>query len=453
MLEYLLNFYYYDQNKIMRNGWKGYATMRQNRKNQWYYVLCLGIIFGLNEICYAGDYIVTKGDDPVGVSVADGKTSLRDAIAKANYFGGKSTITFDPNVYRIYVNSPLPSVKSEITIIGDSRTSLMCTNCSAFFIDGGTITLKNLQIVRGYAKGGDGGGGSHNTDGGGGGAAGMGGAIFIHSGKATCENVFIAFCQAVGGNGGSYLSNPGFFDQYNHMGGGGGGCGGNGTDAYIDLWDPQWNQWTGYPGKGGNGGIFGGIGGGQDGNSSVNGGEGAGGRGCASEQSKGGNGGFGGGGGGGTYAGNGGFGGGGGGSWFSAGQGGLFGGDGLKDTVQYSFEGGGGGAGLGGAVFARSGTELNLLNCKFSGNKAIGGSGFGQSKKGLGKGGAIFVMDGASAKAVNVTFDNNDASDDGVSVGSLKLLCDTNDVWGNVTSDGSTAFPPVSSNSNWRFYE
>ena len=431
----------------MRNGWKGYATMWQNRKKRWWYLACLGMVLGLNLSGYAVIYVNSTLDDSTGEH-----PTLRYAIQQAMKTNEKE-IVIRMYLFQININEPLPVVDHELSIVAEAMTTIRAHGCMIFFVSGESLSLKNLTLENGYHKGGNGGNGSHCTDGGGGGAAGMGGALLINSGKATCENVFFASCQAVGGNGGSYLSNPGFFDKYNYMGGGGGGCGGNGTDAYIDLWDPEWNQWTGYPGKGGNGGVFGGIGGGQDGNSSVNGGEGAGGRGCASEQSKGGNGGFGGGGGGGDYAGSGGFGGGGGGSWFSQGKGGLFGGDGLRDTLHYSYEGGGGGAGLGGAIFARTGTELNLLNCRFSGNKAAGGSGFGQSKKGLGKGGAIFIMDGASAKAVNVTFDNNDASDDGVSVGSLKPLCDTNDVWGNVTSDGSTAFPPVSASSNWMFFE
>lgn len=90
--------------------------------------------------------------------------------------------------------------------------------------------------------------------------------------------------------------------------------------------------------------------------------------------------------------GNGGFGGGGGsGGW--GGNGGIMGKNGFPGKAGFgggngSMEFGGGGAGLGGAIFVKSGI-LTLENTTFIGNMASGGNGI---NPGLGKGGAIFVV-------------------------------------------------------------
>ncbi len=75
---------------------------------------------------------------------------------------------------------------------------------------------------------------------------------------------------------------------------------------------------------------------------------------------------------------------------------------------------GGGGAGLGGAIFVRSGS-LVMSECALTGNAAtggMGGSGFESGGvDGQGAGGALFVSVGATATLVDPTFSGNSAAD------------------------------------------
>ncbi|NJM62791.1 MAG: hypothetical protein HC849_25495 [Oscillatoriales cyanobacterium RU_3_3] len=68
---------------------------------------------------------------------------------------------------------------------------------------------------------------------------------------------------------------------------------------------------------------------------------------------------------------------------------------------------GGGGAGLGGAVFLSEGGRFIVGNSSFSKNSATGGTG---NQNGQGRGGAIFVQSGGTLTHNNVTFTNNTAS-------------------------------------------
>lgn len=402
----------------------------------------MGLMVGFSVSIYAADYIVDTAIDPLyHQNYTD--MSLRRAVGLANNQTGKSTITFKSNLVTINLDGPL-TIRGDVTINGKNQIFLVCNNCSAFLVDGGSLFLKNLIVHSGSSKGGNGGVG---LVGWGGGAAGMGGGLFVNKGKADCEKVSFINCKAIGGNGG-YFSGNIMEMLYDHPnGGGGGGMGHNGETSTASAY-----------GKGGNGGILGGLGGGQNGNTSLNGGEGAGGGGGESGDGNfyAGHGGFGGGGGGGLAAGNGGFGGGAGGCSWVKGSPGEFGGQ--------SYAGyGGGGAGLGGAIFVRANADLSMVDCFFWDNEAKGGEGgyeemvIGiQGYGGQGKGGAIFIMSGATASMKNCTFFFDKASNSANTVNHADSFHDTHSIYGVMTvftGEGSTAFPSLSSAADWMFYE
>jgi uncharacterized repeat protein (TIGR01451 family) len=314
---------------------------------------------------------------------------------------------------------------------------------------GGDLTLRNVTLRNGLAKGGDGAAG-------GGGGAGLGGAIF-NQGTLVIENSTINGNTARGGNGdgpssaggggGGVGGNGGDGNgNANGAGGGGGGFGGNGGAGNSaadtagggggttgDGGTPTAGTANGGTGGTGNGtsgtaatgaggGGGGGVGngdgnGGNGGAGSVGGGGGgAGGGGGNGNGGNGGSGGFGGGGGaGGSGSGSGtrgfgaagGFGGGGGGTGLfgsggGAGAGGFAGGAGNSTT-------GGGGAGLGGGVFNHGGT-LTINNSTFSGNTAVGG--LSSASAGSGLGGGLFNRNG-TATINHATFASNIAAQGG----------------------------------------
>ena len=332
----------------------------------------------------------------------------------------------------------------------------------------GNLILRNLYIVGFTAKGGDGASG-------GGGGMGAGGAIFVKGGSVTVENSTFSTNSAVGGKG-STQDNAGFGGGGGGLGGnggagvpgsggggGGGGSGGDGgspgeesgaggggggtlTSGFSGLGGLDGGQ-GGFNCGGNGGGPFqdgsaapcpggGGGGGGQvtgeiadiciktnggtGGAGNYGGGGGGGGfelfdeSGCTFG-SPGGNGGFGGGGGAAgiqEQGGSGGFGGGGGASGNHPGKGGTFGGD-ANDTNGTLASNGGGGAGLGGAIFSDNGTVI-VRNGTFTRNLAAAGSGgkfsgLTPGADGSDAGGAIFMLNG-SLSVENSTFANNAAA-------------------------------------------
>lgn len=88
---------------------------------------------------------------------------------------------------------------------------------------------------------------------------------------------------------------------------------------------------------------------------------------------------------------------------------------------------GGGGAGLGGAIFVADGGTLTLANSSFQNNAATGGAG---GNAGQGKGGAIFVMGSATATQCNSTYSGNTASAQQGVPGFMNA--DNNDAWGTI---------------------
>ena len=356
-----------------------------------------------------------------------GAGSLRQALLSANADGSATAgsphqINFSvPNGSTITVVSPFLVITNHVSINGLGVTNLTISGGGTsriFWIQNGTITIQNLTLANGYAKGGDGSGGG----------MGAGGAIFMHEGKEggtgsinlKLVNVNLTNNSALGGNGGSLPNGGGGGMGGNALGFGGGGVLGNGDSAGGSVTDasgdtPGTNGGLSIFGSGGrktdsfnaSSGSFGG-GGGYNIVSSGAGGFGGGGGGVSASV---GNGGFGGGG---SFSSNspskGGFGAGGG---QPLGIGGFGGGNGFNNI-------GGGGMGAGGAIFVTSG-RLNLTGVSFNNNTATRGNNGGK-----GYGGALFIFNKAdnggnaapgttndpSVSMCNVTFSGNTADDD-----------------------------------------
>lgn len=318
-------------------------------------------------------FIVTNSNDV-------GAGSLRQAILDANASTSADTIDMTQISGTILLNSALPKVTRSVTINGPGEDLLSISGQNLhrpFFINSGTVNLNNFTIINGLAKGGDGRLGRY----GGGGGAGMGGALI------TNVNVNLTL---------EHLT----FDGNTAQGGKGGGC--FTCNEHNNL--PYFNQgfYTDRFGYGG-AGAFSGI-------TNAVGLDGAFGSGGASGQYvsyptdviNAGNGGYGAGGGGGSvspvdvnYSGNT--------TYGTRGLGGKHGGDSApleQDLVNSLMTGlGGGGAGLGGAVFFR-GSHLVARNLTFANNTALRGGSYdqtvpifveGEAGDGSGKGAGLFV--------------------------------------------------------------
>jgi hypothetical protein len=411
--------------------------------------------------------------------------SLLAAIGSANGSSGPDTVQLGQGCTYVldhpnnnwYGPNGLPEIASDITIEGNGATIVRSASAVPFrffFVgadpaspqtDGyvspgpGALTLRNLTLTGGLARGGD--------SNGGGGGAGMGGAIF-NQGSVVIENSTLAddrvrggsaVSSAAGGGGGGIGSNSaaiigtgGGFGEGSFGGGlggtaGSGLCGGGGA---------------GFRSTGENGGAAsataGGAGGGLPTGTGGNGagpgagaaGDGSGGGGCGTFGSgssggdfgKGGfsggrggsGGGVGGGGGAGGFSGTdsggagGGFGGGGGSAPNNAGGGGGFGGGGgagggTAAAAPGGFGGGnariqagGGGAGMGGAIFNMQG-RLTVRNSTLTANRAVGGTG-NISHYGKGLGGAVFNLSGTFTATAS-TFAGNTAAHGGASIYNL----------------------------------
>jgi hypothetical protein len=413
--------------------------------------------------------------------------SLVLAIGFANLTGGSNVVQLGagctytltaPNNYW-YGPDGLPAITSNITIAGNGATIARSQAAGTppfrlFFVGAdpagattknyvspgaGVLTLQDVTVTGGLAKGGD-------SDGGGGGA-GMGGAIF-NQGTVLIENTTLTGNTAQGGSsvmadgvagpggggigaesfdglGGAFgPSAIGTFDCSSFFcGTGGTGTFGTGGGGGAGLAEGE-SGFTATAGAAGDGGGpmtgLGGAGGSGGGNQGGLGGDGSGGGGASantagqqgggfgdggvggSQDLVGGAGGVGGGGGqggasGGTApAGGGGFGGGGGGAVDGSGLGGGsggFGGGGAPGGAP-GFGGGsatsttaGGGAGMGGAIFNLQGS-VTVTNSTLAGNSAIGGAPGTPTipDPGKGIGGAVFNLNG-TLTATASTFASN----------------------------------------------
>jgi len=339
------------------------------------------------------------------------------------------SVTIDPANSRFFL-----VITNHMTIKGSGAANLTISGNGTnriFWIQNGTITLQDLTLADGYARGG----------GGAGGGMGAGGAIFMHEGKQDPTtatgvlsgsidlrllNVTLKNNQAIGGTGGTgAVAGGGLGGNGLSAGGGvlgnGGQSGGSVTNASGTAGfggeTPGTNGGIAIFGLGSNSGLVGSV------YTGMRTPPGFGGGGTEA-------GGFGGGAGVGNK---GGFGGGGGTSAVGSGRiGGFGGGNGsyLGGSGGFGGYGGGGaeggaGAGFGGAIFVASG-KLTLQGVTFDGNTATGGSGAGVIGKGKGYGGALFIFDKADnggtaapgttndpqVVACGVTYTNNSASDD-----------------------------------------
>jgi hypothetical protein len=327
---------------------------------------------------------VTVGNDN-GTGLVE--NTLSWAILQANTLPGNDIITLNTNV--VINNVMKRIIDSNITIQSDNirRTIDGGNSHIPLFIKSGNVIIQNLDIENGMARGGD------SEQGGAG--AGMGGSLFVYSGNVDVRNVNINNSQATAGQpnagvtgyggGGMFGYSTGFaggglFANGNNNSGGYGGYGNYQTPDIKFGTGGSYQSGTRHAGFGGGGACFTGSGG------------------------------FGGGGGCGDYFSNGGQGGfGAGGGWpLDLGDNGVagYGGNG-----QYS-------AGMGGAIFVRSGI-VNLQNVEISQGYAYSTGG----AKGLG--GAIFVLHTitnsngnnqgmpvnlATVSTCNVTFNNNTAT-------------------------------------------
>jgi len=322
---------------------------------------------------------------------------LANAILEANANPGEDIIELGAHITTI---NPFYEIRDNLTIrgLGGTKYTIDGLNSSQIFsvaaTNGLKVTLADLTLKNGLARGGQG-------EGNAGGGLGAGGALFVGAGSdVLASNVTFQNNRAQGGQGGDGSGNYSGDGGNVGMSGQNGGNGGrfNDTAAFhtyagyqsakggaLQSGEDGENGANGSFGKGGGGGGGGayGLGGFMD-DGSGNGGAG-------------GQGGFGAGGGGG--------GGGGqsssmfdpssGGTGGTGGTGGNFGGTGARGSDGGTNDiipggQGGGGAGLGGAIFVNSGAKLTLVDVDFSGNTTGGGSGF---NAGQARGNDIFLRD------------------------------------------------------------
>ncbi len=310
-------------------------------------IVPFGLTSGLNAAC-SGYISVTSASD-------GGPGSLREALAEVCPGGtvdlgpiAGQSIALSPGVSsynfngRLYIGDSVTIMGHGVTISGSGKTRI-------FFVEGGNVTLQNLVLANGLGLG-----GSSQF---GGSGAGMGGAVFQNGGTLTLSGVTLSNNAAQGGS-------PDMSGSQAGGGFGGGSSGGDlgGTAGPADgAGGPADTSggWGGFGAGGGFGTTFFAATGGSTG-------------------TLGGIGGFGGSGGGGATGnipnrqnspyGN-----------LNSGFGGGWG----AGTAAAS-----GGAGFGGAIFARNGI-LNLFGSAFTGNQAIGGTGA------QGKGGSLFIYENA----------------------------------------------------------
>ena len=159
---------------------------------------------------------------------------LRYGIQQSIADGGTQIIQFSTSICnasvpcKITLSNPLPPIENNgglnLTIDGGTFGWVIIDGASSyrvFFVDAGTVTLRNLQIQNALAQGGAGG------NGGGGGGLGAGAGLFVNQSGAvvSVQNTYFVNCATQGGNGGSA-------GVRNGGGGGGmdyGGAGGDGA--------------------------------------------------------------------------------------------------------------------------------------------------------------------------------------------------------------------------------
>ena len=396
------------------NQYYGFLRHKQKSLFRWIGIFIVFCSISAFVAAVSSAATLTVNSIADNMTAGDGFVTLREAVNASNTrtttdLGetgtGNDIIVFDKNVFfnpqSVTLTMGEIRIWANISIIGKGidHISLNGNGGEIFHVrDNASVTIENLTIKNGIARGGNG----ETKATGGGGGAGMGGALYVGYGNVTCYKVKFDSNKAIGGDGGKTGS------------GSEGGKGGASSHGYSEGGAGGTNNtgyWGGY-GAGGGGGVAEWIG-----NHAAD---------------KGGGGGFGGGGGGGgggafTYA--------------TGGPGGLFGGSGGNGNLGWSNGGGGGGAGLGGAIYVSEHGSLVLDNCVLKNNRANGGAPGAWGQSGKGKGGAVFGEDYSRVSFFKNTFENNTASDAlGTGFSTTGGFSDTTDVYGNVT----VLSPPIS---------
>jgi hypothetical protein len=295
-----------------------------------------GLAEDLTQLCPVQQNLVVTVSSDNGLG--DTENTLSWAIKESNAIPGDDTITLATDVTITGVMKRL--IDSNVTIQSDGTRRTISGNDQfrPLFIKSGQVTLNGFDVINGLAQGGRG-----FT-----GGAGMGGSLFIYAGDVAINN--LSFSDSLASGGINNASSEG-----------GGGMFGNANDGGGGLFAAASGN------TGGHGGFYGNFG--RGGDAGVSGDDGF----------------FGGGGGGGSLAtlgaGEGGFGAGGGGGAASGGRGGFGGGaDGIPGFGATLH-----GAGMGGAVFIRSG-DVTINNTEFNNNEAQATDGAS------GLGGSLFIL-------------------------------------------------------------
>ncbi|MGB5974994.1 MAG: hypothetical protein WBG38_16840, partial [Nodosilinea sp.] len=134
--------------------------------------------------------VTTTADSGIG--------SLRWAIAQANAAPNDDLIELSPVEGAITLQSPLPALSTNLTLVGNGNTISGSSRHRVLQIDDGDVTVRDLTLSSGLAQG------KAGIDGGGG-SAGMGGGLLINRGVVRLVRVSFLDNQAVGGSGAQRL--------------------------------------------------------------------------------------------------------------------------------------------------------------------------------------------------------------------------------------------------------
>ncbi|MEO1126569.1 MAG: hypothetical protein AAFX95_21220 [Cyanobacteria bacterium J06639_16] len=128
-----------------------------------------------------------------------GMGSLRWAIAQANAAPDDDLIDLSSVQGAIALQSPLPTITSNLTLVGNGNTTISGNQRHRVLqINGGDVTIRDLTLADGLAQGIDG------IDGAGG-SAGMGGGLLINQGAVRLSRVKFVDNQAIGGSGSPHV--------------------------------------------------------------------------------------------------------------------------------------------------------------------------------------------------------------------------------------------------------
>lgn len=129
-----------------------------------------------------------------------GEGSLRWAIAQANAALDDNLIDLSQVQGEITLASPLPAITSNLILVGDGDDVISGDGrYRVLQVKGGHVTIRDVTLANGLAKG-------ENGINGGGGSAGMGGGLLIRSGTVKLVRTRFFDNQAVGGGGSQRLS-------------------------------------------------------------------------------------------------------------------------------------------------------------------------------------------------------------------------------------------------------